>query len=52
MGEHDNDTNDFMSFGVRVHARDESTVDLEGVYGKTLQAAEGGIAGAEVVDVQ
>src|SRR6267154_658005 len=52
VGEHDNDTNDFMSFGVRVHARDESTVDLESVYGKTLQAAEGGVAGAKVVDVQ
>ena len=52
VGEHDNDANDFMSFGVRVHARDESTVDLESVYGKTLQAAEGRVAGTEVVDVQ
>src|ERR1700739_2427074 len=51
-GKHDDDTNDFGSFNVRIHARDKRTVNLQSVDGKTLQPAEGRVAGAEVVDVQ
>lgn len=52
VGERDNETNDFAGFDVRVHARDERTVDLQRIHWKALQPAEGGVASAEVVDVQ
>ena len=52
MGEHDNNANDFVGCEVGVYARDERTVDLQRIHGEALQAAEGGVSSAEVVDVQ
>jgi hypothetical protein len=44
-GKHDDDTNDFGRFNVRIHPRDKRTVNLQSIDGKALQPAEGRVAG-------
>src|ERR1700674_3171393 len=48
--EHDNNANDFPGFGIRIHSRDERTVDLQRVYWKVLQPAERGMTFSKAID--
>ncbi len=52
MGQVDDGGDDGVVGWVVGHCADESAVDFEAVEGEAVQTAEGGVAGAEVVDIE
>ena len=52
MSQHDDDSNDLVSFLIAVHRGDESAIDLQSIDRKALQAAEGRIPCAEIIDAK